>query len=56
MLVMVMMTLYRNYRPPPAGSTPIQPKAGPATHTFKHGSLGIRPELLPADMPGNGYP
>ena len=44
---MVMMTLFRNYRTPPAGSSPNQPKAGHATHTLKPGSLGIRPELLP---------
>ena len=45
-IVMVMMTLFRNYRPPPAGSTPDQTKAGPATHILKPNSLGIRPELL----------
>ena len=44
---MVMMTLFRNYRTPPAGSTPDQTKAGPATHILKPDSLGIRPELLP---------
>ena len=43
---MVMMTLFRNYRPPPAGSTPNQPKAVPAAYTLKPGSLSIQPELL----------
>jgi len=50
------MAPFRNYRPPPADSTPIQPKAGHAAHTFKPGSLDIRSKLLPADMPGPGYP
>ena len=45
---MVMMTLFRNYRPPPAGSTPDQPKAVPAAYTLKLVSLEIRPELLTA--------
>ena len=44
---MVMMTLFRNYRPPPAGSTPDQPKAGHIAYSLKPGSLDIQPELLP---------
>ena len=46
MLVMVMMAPFRNYRPPPAGNIPDQPKAGHASRSFKHGSFSIRPELL----------
>jgi hypothetical protein len=42
------------HRLPPAGSTPDQPKAGRAAYSLRLGSLGIRQELLQADMPGPG--
>ena len=47
-----MMTLFRNYRPPPAGSTHDQPKAGHIAYSLRPGSLGIQSKLLPGRYAG----